>query len=71
MDGRRLTVTPSIGISVYPENGLDFGTLSKCADAAMYRMKQQGRNGYCFFTPEMQVRATRQLELENSLRRAI
>jgi len=66
-----LTVTPSIGIAVYPADGGDFDTLYRCADTAMYRAKQEGRNGYSFFTPEMQQQSMRRLQLENALRRAL
>ena len=66
-----LTVTPSIGIALFPSDGSDFDTLSRCADAAMYRAKQDGRNGYRFFTSEMQARSERTLTLENALRRAL
>ncbi|NDP37130.1 MAG: EAL domain-containing protein [Rhodoferax sp.] len=66
-----LTVTPSIGIALFPSDGSDFDTLSRCADAAMYRAKQDGRNNYRFFTTEMQTRSERTLALENALRRAL
>lgn len=66
-----LTVTPSMGIAQYPRDGEDLETLSKHADVAMYRAKQSGRNGYQFFTTEMQVHSARSLQLENALRRAL
>lgn len=66
-----LTITPSIGIAMYPGDGDDFDTLSKRADAAMYRAKQSGRNNYRFFTAEMQARSAHTLQLENALRRAL
>jgi len=71
VEQHELTVTPSIGIALYPANGQDFDLLSKCADAAMYRAKQHGRNTFCFFTAEIQAQATRALQLENGLRRAL
>ncbi len=71
IDGHELVVTPSIGISVYPNDGHDFQTLAQCADAAMYRAKQEGRNGYRFFSPEMQANSARILLLENALRKAV
>jgi EAL domain-containing protein (putative c-di-GMP-specific phosphodiesterase class I) len=61
----------SLGIAMYPADGDSFETLSMCADTAMYRAKQRGRNAYCFFTPEMQERSARTLQLENDLRRAL
>ena len=71
IEQHELTVTPSIGIAQYPGDGTDLETLTKHADIAMYRAKQNGRNGYQFFTTEMQVHATRSLRLENALRRAL
>ncbi|MES2879916.1 MAG: EAL domain-containing protein, partial [Pseudomonadota bacterium] len=71
IEQHELTVTPSIGIALFPNDGLDFDALSKCADAAMYRAKQEGRNSYRFFTSEMQAQSDRTLTLENALRRAL
>lgn len=65
-----LTVTPSIGIALYPKDGADLDALSKCADAAMYRAKEDGRNSYRFFTPAIQAHSDRTLLLDNALRRA-
>jgi diguanylate cyclase (GGDEF)-like protein/PAS domain S-box-containing protein len=70
VDGQELTVTPSMGIAMFPTDGDDFDTLCKCADAAMYRAKRDGRNAYRFFTSEMQAQSARALQLENALRRA-
>jgi diguanylate cyclase (GGDEF)-like protein/PAS domain S-box-containing protein len=66
-----LTVTPSIGIAIYPKDGTDLDSLSKCADAAMYRAKEDGRNSYRFFTSELQAVSDRTLMLDNALRRAL
>ncbi len=66
-----LNITLSIGIALYPDDGADFETLSGRADAAMYRAKHDGRNAYCFFTTEMQAQLSRNLQLENALRRAL
>jgi diguanylate cyclase (GGDEF)-like protein/PAS domain S-box-containing protein len=70
VDQQELTVTPSMGIAMFPTDGDDFDTLCKCADAAMYRAKRDGRNAYRFFTSEMQAQSARALLLENALRRA-
>jgi len=66
-----LSVNASIGIALYPDDGLDLETLSKCADTAMYRAKQEGRHDFRFFTPEMQARSARNLQLVNALRSAL
>ncbi len=71
IEQHELTVTPSIGIALYPKDGLDLDTLSKCADAAMYHAKEDGRNSYRFFTPEIQAYSDRTLLLNNALRRAL
>lgn len=65
-----LVITASLGIALYPEDGKDVDTLFKCADAAMYLAKQNGRNNYRFFTPEIHSRSARILSLENALRHA-
>ncbi|WP_432742803.1 EAL domain-containing protein [Methylobacter sp. G7] len=66
-----LALTASIGIALYPEDGGDLETLSKSADAAMYRAKQEGRQCYRFFTREMQEHSARNLQLVNALRHAL
>ncbi|MDP3522685.1 MAG: MASE3 domain-containing protein, partial [Hydrogenophaga sp.] len=66
-----LIATSSIGIAMYPEDGLDFETLYQRADTAMYRAKQDGRNDHRFFTQEMQARSERILLLENALHQAL
>lgn len=71
IEQHELVITPSIGIAMYPSDGEDFDALSRCADIAMYRAKRDGRNNYRFFTPEMQARSARNLQLENALRRAL
>jgi EAL domain-containing protein (putative c-di-GMP-specific phosphodiesterase class I) len=71
IEQHELVITPSIGIAMYPDDGEDFDTLSKCADVAMYRAKRDGRNNYRFFTQEMQTHSTRTLQLENALRHAL
>ena len=71
IEQHELTVTPSIGIALYPRDGTDLDTLSRCADAAMYRAKADGRNSYRFFTTEIQAHSDRSLLLGNALRRAL
>lgn len=71
VDQNELIVTASIGISIYPHDGSDHETLSKNADTAMYRAKQNGRNNYCFFTQSMQESTARNLQLTNALHHAL
>jgi diguanylate cyclase (GGDEF)-like protein/PAS domain S-box-containing protein len=66
-----LIVTASIGIAIYPHDGENLETLSRSADTAMYRAKEEGRNGYRFFTAEMQKSATRHMQLVNAMHRAL
>ncbi|MFT4242780.1 MAG: EAL domain-containing protein [Acidovorax sp.] len=71
IDHHELTMAPSMGIALFPQDGVDFDTLTRAADVAMYRAKQDGRNTFRFFTPEMQAQSARALQLENALRRAL
>ncbi|MEM7351847.1 MAG: EAL domain-containing protein [Acidobacteriota bacterium] len=71
LEGHRLHVTASIGISLFPHDGTDAETLIKNADIALHRAKDQGRDGYQIYTPEMNARALEKLMFENSLRHAI
>jgi len=71
IDGRSLYISCSIGIAVYPHDGTDAQTLVKHADAALYRIKEQGRNGYQLYTPAITSKATEKLTLENSLYQAL
>jgi diguanylate cyclase (GGDEF)-like protein/PAS domain S-box-containing protein len=66
-----LALSASIGIALYPEDGENLEALSKSADAAMYRAKQEGRQSYRFFTREMQARSARNLQLMNALHHAL
>jgi diguanylate cyclase (GGDEF)-like protein/PAS domain S-box-containing protein len=66
-----LTVTCSLGISIFPEHGADGETLIKNADAAMYCAKEKGRNNFQFFTEDMNAQVVERLTLESSLRLAL
>lgn len=68
---RSLTLTPSIGIAVYPKDGTNFDDLLKAADTAMYRAKDEGRNAYRFYTEEMNQAVFQRMVLESNLHRAI
>ncbi|HET6718678.1 MAG TPA: EAL domain-containing protein, partial [Rhodocyclaceae bacterium] len=68
---RELHTSSSLGIAVFPDDGEDPATLMKNADAAMYHAKQQGRNGYRFFSATMSADAEERLALEHELHAAI
>jgi diguanylate cyclase (GGDEF)-like protein/PAS domain S-box-containing protein len=61
----------SIGIAAYPDHGSDAATLLRCADAAMYNAKQNGRNQHRVYTARLSQRAQRRFQLEYHLRRAL
>ena len=69
--GRYLTLSASIGISVYPDHGQDFQELAHCSDSAMYFAKKRGKNRFHRYTKELAVTTRRGLELAMSLRGAI
>ncbi|MBI5007260.1 MAG: EAL domain-containing protein [Nitrosomonadales bacterium] len=64
-------VTLSIGISVYPVDGLNTATLLKNSDAAMHHSKKEGRNGFQYYAEQMNASAWQRLKLETELRRAL
>jgi diguanylate cyclase (GGDEF)-like protein/PAS domain S-box-containing protein len=68
---RELHITPSVGISVFPDDGRDTDTLIRNADAAMYHAKETGRANYQFFTEQMNQSAAKRLALESDLRQAV
>ena len=71
MDQRDLRVTTSIGVSLYPDDGLDAETLIQNADNAMYEAKRDGRRGIQFFTPALNEQAVQRQFIEAGLRRAM
>ena len=71
LEERDLHITTSIGVSVYPDDGLDADTLIKNADTAMYQAKENGRQSFQFFKPAMNVRAVERQSIEEGLRSAI
>lgn len=71
INGQEIFVTPSIGISTYPNNGDDAETLLKHADTAMYVAKERGKNNYQFYTYHLHDKISRKMEIENELRKAL
>jgi diguanylate cyclase (GGDEF)-like protein/PAS domain S-box-containing protein len=71
IDGREIFITVSIGVSVFPQDGILANTLIHNADVAMYRAKHMGRNTYQFFTLELSKETQYRVELETKLRSAI
>jgi diguanylate cyclase (GGDEF)-like protein/PAS domain S-box-containing protein len=71
VDKHDLHITTSIGMSSYPDDGLNAETLIKNADTAMYQAKENGRQCFRFFKPAMNARAVERQSIEESLRRAL
>ncbi|WP_141100735.1 putative bifunctional diguanylate cyclase/phosphodiesterase [Roseateles aquatilis] len=70
LEGQELRVTASIGISVYPDDGTDEPTLMKHADIALYQAKEDGRNGFAFYSPALNRHSIERLAFESELQRA-
>ncbi len=71
IEGHRLSVSPSIGIGMFPDDGETADELIHHADAAMYHAKDSGRGNYQFFTPAMSQHAFEALHMEGQLRDAL
>ena len=69
--GQEFRVTASIGISTYPQDGLDEQTLTKNADIAMYQAKAEGKNNFQFYSQKLNANSLERLTLESSLRHAL
>ncbi len=69
--GHSLVSSASIGISVYPDDGDTFDALLQKADMAMYEAKGSGRNGYRFFSSDMNTNVLERLQMQNRLRLAL
>ncbi|MFZ5585856.1 MAG: putative bifunctional diguanylate cyclase/phosphodiesterase [Thermodesulfobacteriota bacterium] len=67
--GHELQVSVSIGITVYPRDGMDSETLVKNADLAMYRAKEQGKRSFHHYTQDLHTQASRRLVMESNLRK--
>jgi diguanylate cyclase (GGDEF)-like protein/PAS domain S-box-containing protein len=71
IDGQRFYSSASIGIALYPGDGKDVESLLRCADAAMYHAKSEGKSNFQFFSSEMNEKIIRRVALENSMRQGI
>ncbi|MFN2491790.1 MAG: EAL domain-containing protein [Pyrinomonadaceae bacterium] len=71
LEGHKICVTASIGISLFPCDAEDCESLLRNAGVALHRARMQGGNTYQFYTPDMNARALRGLALESSLRRSV
>ncbi|MEH6358577.1 MAG: EAL domain-containing protein, partial [Pseudomonadales bacterium] len=71
ISARQLTTACSIGIAHYPDDGEDISTLVKAADTSLYAAKEQGKNQYAFYKPELTQKAEYRFQVEHYLREAI
>ncbi len=69
--GREIRVTPTLGVSLYPDHGRELETLMSHADLAVYQAKSRGRNGLAFFTPELSAAVRQRMTLERDIRRGL
>ncbi|MFO0752878.1 MAG: EAL domain-containing protein [Thermodesulfovibrionales bacterium] len=69
--GHTLSATASIGVSLYPDDGADAEVLIRNADTAMYHAKEQGRNRYRFYNPEMSARDAERMLIEQGMRHMV
>jgi predicted signal transduction protein with EAL and GGDEF domain len=71
IEGHEIFITPSIGISLFPDHGESVEELTKKADIAMYYAKERGKNNYYVYTSGLDTKNARKIKLENALRRAL
>lgn len=71
LNGHLMSISCSIGIALFPQDGDQAEDLLKRADTALYSVKSQGRNGYAFFDPTMEAKSLERILMENELRKAI
>ena len=71
LEGHRLFITASIGISLFPDDAQSAGQLLRNADSALFKAKSNGREGYALYTQELTAHAQHRVELASELRRAI
>ncbi|WP_148715974.1 two-component system response regulator [Chitinolyticbacter meiyuanensis] len=71
LERQRLSVSASLGIAIYPENGTTTASLLAAADSAMYEAKARGRNRYAFYSPDMAEHARERMVMEQGLLQAL
>ena len=71
IDEMNFSVSCSIGVALYPEDGLTLDELIKCADAAMYRVKERGRGSFRFYQPQMNVDLLSRMKMDHAMRQAL
>ena len=69
--GRDIEITPSIGIALFPDNGVKIQELMRHADLAMYNAKDAGKNSYSYFSPHMSEAVESRISLESEIRTAL
>ncbi len=71
IDGMSFSVGCSIGIALYPEDGRSLDELIKCADNAMYLVKERGRGSFRFYQPQMNVDLLSRMKMDHAMRQAM
>ncbi|WKB53709.1 sensor domain-containing protein [Eleftheria terrae] len=71
LDGHSFTVTASIGIALYPNDGTTLDDLIKNADTAMFRVKERGRSSFRFYQPQMNVNLLSRMKIDHAMRQAL
>ncbi|MDR3392746.1 MAG: EAL domain-containing protein [Sulfuriferula sp.] len=71
IDGYSVSTSFSVGISLFPDDGMEFDTLLKRADTALYQAKDSGRNAYRFYAKKMNTDAVEQMQMQGQLRNAV
>lgn len=71
VDGMNFSLGCSIGVAMYPADGRTLDDLIKCADTAMYRVKERGRGNFRFYQPQMNVDLLSRMKMDHAMRRAM
>lgn len=71
LDGMGFSIQSSIGIALYPQDGVTLDDLIKQSDTAMYRVKERGRGSYGFYQPQMNANLLARMQMEHAMRQAL